>query len=70
MPFKILLMESQAPQPQPLNPEDFEIASEEVTSLSPRKKSAGKPTVKTDTARPQKKPVVVPGLGNVTLVIH
>jgi hypothetical protein len=70
MPYKTPLMESQAPLNQPLNPEDFELPPEETTSLSPRKKSAGKPIVKTDTARPQKKPVVVPGLGNVTLVIH
>jgi hypothetical protein len=70
MPYKTLSMESQAPLNQPLNPEDFELPSDEATSLSPRKKPAGKPIVKTDTARPQKKPVVVPGLGNVTLVIH
>jgi hypothetical protein len=63
-------MESQAPLNQPLNPEDFELPSEETTSLSPRKKSAGKPTVKTDTASPKKSPVVIPGLGNVRLVIH
>lgn len=63
-------MESQAPLNQPLNPEDFEIPSEETTSLSPRRRPAGKPVVKTDTARPQKKPVIIPGLGDVRLVIH
>jgi len=63
-------MESQAPLNQPLNPEDFEITSDEATSLSPRRKPAGKPVVKTDTARPKKNPVVIPGLGNVRLVIH
>jgi hypothetical protein len=63
-------MESQTPLNQPLNPEDFELPSAEPTSLSPRRKPAGKPKVKTDTARPKKKRVVSPGLGKVTLVTH
>lgn len=63
-------MELQVPLDQPLNPEDFELPSEEAISLSTRRKPAGKPAVKTDTARPQKKPVIIPGLGDVRLVIH
>ena len=55
---------------QPLNPEDFEIVSDEATSLSPRRKPAGKPVVKTDTAKPNGKAVRFPGLGKVTLVLH
>ena len=51
-----------------LNPEDYEIP--ESTELTTRRKSAGKPNVKTDTARPSQSRVVVPGLGKVTLVIH
>lgn len=63
-------MESQAPLNQPLNPEDFELPRAEPTALSPRKKAAGKPKVKTDTARPKKNRVLTPGLGKVTLVTH
>lgn len=70
MQFKTLSMESQTPLSQPLNPEDYELPSAEPTSLSPRKKRAGKPQVKTDTARPDKKRVATPGLGKVTLVTH
>ena len=56
---------------QPFLPQDEREAIQElVTELSPRRKSAGKPQVKTDTARPQGPRIVVPGLGKVTLVIH
>lgn len=70
MLYKILLMESQTPLNQPLNPEDFELPAATPTELSLRKKPAGKPKVKTDTARPAKKRVMTPGLGKVTLVTH
>lgn len=63
-------MESQEPLNQPLNPEDFEIPAATTTELSPRKKSAGRPKVKKDTARPTRKRIVTPGLGKVTLVVH
>ena len=58
-----------------LNPEDYEIREEpEVKSLSPKRKPAGKPKIKSETARPKSSGsgdrVVVPGLGKVTLVIH
>ena len=53
---------------QSLNPEDFELPS--TTELNPRKKPAGKPVVKTDTAKPTHKAVRYPGLGNVTIVVH
>ena len=58
-----------------LNPEDYELPEEEqVKSLSPKRKPAGKPKIKSDTARPKSSGsgdrVVVPGLGQVTLVIH
>lgn len=56
--------------PPHLNPEDFEIESDEATELTTRRKPAGKPKVKTDAVTPSKPRVVVPGLGNVTLVIH
>jgi hypothetical protein len=57
-----------------LNPKDFEIQPESV-ELRTRRKSAGRPAVKADTARPVENgtgtpKVVVPGLGGVTLVIH
>lgn len=59
---------------QPLNPKDFEITdlpSAEVTSLQPKKKPAGKATVKTNKVKPEpKKKVITPGLGKVTLVTH
>jgi len=41
------------------------------TSLSTAKKSAGKPSVKSNKIKPQpKKKVVTPGLGKVSLVTH
>lgn len=53
-----------------LNPEDFELPSAEPTSLQPRRKPAGKPTVKTKKNVTARKRVVSPGLGKVTLVTH
>jgi len=57
-----------------LNPSDFEITdlpSAEVTPLQPKKKPAGKPSVKTNKVKPEaKKKVITPGLGKVTLVTH
>jgi hypothetical protein len=59
---------------QPLNPEDFEITEAPkatVTSLEPKRKPAGKATVKTNKVKPEpKKRIVSPGLGKVTLVTH
>jgi hypothetical protein len=58
-----------------LNPDDFEIIEEVPTSLDLKKKPAGKPSVRANTARPtetgsSKARIVTPGLGGVTLVIH
>lgn len=58
-----------------LNPDDFEIIEEAATSLNLKKKPAGKPSVRANTARPtetgsDKARIVTPGLGGVTLVIH
>jgi hypothetical protein len=53
-----------------LNPEDFELPSAEPTSLEPRRKPAGKPTVKTKKSIAARKRVVAPDPGKVTLVIH
>lgn len=57
---------------QPLNPEDYEIGSDEntATELTTRRKPAGKPKVKPDAVRPTGSRVAYPGLGNVTIVIH
>ena len=54
---------------QGLNPEDYEIL-DDTTELTTRRKSAGRPKVKTDIARVSQNKIVVPGLGQVTLVIH
>lgn len=64
----------------PLNPEDFEIREEgtdddTTVELQTRRKSAGRPAVKANTARPTENgsgapKVLIPGLGGVTLVIH
>lgn len=48
---------------------------EEVKSLTPKRKPAGRPNVRPDTSRPTKlggnsTRVLYPGLGGVTLVIH
>lgn len=58
-----------------LNPADFEIDEPTPASLTLKKKPAGKPAVRANTARPtetgsDKPRVVTPGLGGVTLVIH
>jgi hypothetical protein len=50
-------------------------AIEEVKSLTPKRKPAGRPNVRPDTSRPTKiggnsNRVLYPGLGGVTLVIH
>jgi hypothetical protein len=59
---------------KPLNPSDFEITelpSATPTSLEPKRKPAGKASVKTNKVKPQpKKRIVSPGLGKVTLVTH
>ena len=59
---------------KPLNPSDFEVTelpTAEVTSLQPKRKPAGKASVKTNKVKPQpKKKVITPGLGKVTLVTH
>jgi hypothetical protein len=59
---------------KPLNPGDFEVTelpTAEVTSLQPKRKPAGKASVKTNKVKPQpKKKVITPGLGKVTLVTH
>lgn len=57
----------------PLDPSDYELPPE-PTKLSPRRRPAGKPAVKADTAKPTSvKPggrIVMPGLGKVSIVIH
>jgi len=54
------------PQPQPA-----ELPEAKPTPLSPKKKAAGKATVKTNKVTPEpKKKVITPGLGKVTLVSH
>ncbi len=72
--FKMSSLDQQDLNNQPLNPSDFEITdlpSAEVTSLQPKKKPAGKPSVKANKVKPEpKKRVVTPGLGKVTLVTH
>lgn len=56
---------------EPLNPLDFEVPpAATTTSLEPRRKPAGKPTVKTKKNVTTRKRVVSPGLGKVTLVTH
>lgn len=58
-----------------LNPDDFEVIEEVPTSLNLKRKSAGKPSVRANTARPTETGsgttrVITPGLGGVTLVTH
>jgi len=73
-------MPSKAPDssldnPSNLNPSDFEIVESTPKGLTPKKKPAGKPAVRANTARPTENGsstprVITPGLGGVTLVIH
>ena len=58
-----------------LNPDDFEIVEPQSTELTLKKKPAGRPAVRANTARPVENGsdtprVVTPGLGGVTLVTH
>jgi hypothetical protein len=76
MPQPLSAKQPNPPKPQPdaeeLTP--LEAPQAIVTELSPRRKPAGKPEVRANTARPKSigsgTRVVVPGLGKVTLVIH
>ncbi len=63
-------MESQASHPQ----DKPEAPKAQVTTLNTRRKSAGTPLVRSDTASPHAigsgERVTYPGLGKVTIVLH
>jgi len=59
---------------KPQEPLQQEPRSEEAVTLNPRRKSAGTPLVRSDTASPHASGsgdrVTYPGLGKVTIVLH